>query len=219
MSERTDLTGSGTTVDLTMMFAIHDALRRDAARLVLDSTDARIPAAIMRNRWAVLIEHLHHHHTGEDTGIWPLLRPHLAADPNALAALDALEAQHAAIDASVAEVEQAITAERKGSEALAGLREPLRRFAELLEHHLVDEERDALPLIRRHVTETQWRAFENGQKRGLGLSGAARFFPWLLDDAEPGRRAAVLATLPAPLRLLVRHRWEPRYRRALQDAS
>ncbi|HEY0813142.1 MAG TPA: hypothetical protein VGE11_07655, partial [Pseudonocardia sp.] len=144
---------------------------------------------------------------------------HLAADPNALAALDALEAQRAAIDASVAEVEQAITAERKGSEALAGLREPLRRFAELLEHHLVDEERDALPLIRRHVTETQWRAFENGQKRGLGLSGAARFFPWLLDDAEPGRRAAVLATLPAPLRLLVRHRWEPRYRRALQDAS
>jgi Hemerythrin HHE cation binding domain len=219
VSEQTHLAGSGTTVDLTMMYAMHDALRRDAARLVVDSTDARVTGAIMRNRWAVLTEHLHHHHTGEDTGIWPLLRPHLAADPNALAALDALEAQHAAIDDTVAEVEQAVAAQPGGREARAVLHEHLRRFAELLERHLVDEERDALPLIRRHVTETQWRAFENGQKRGLGLSGAARFFPWLLDDAEPARRAAILATLPAPLRLLVRHRWEPRYRRASGSAA
>jgi hypothetical protein len=194
-------------VDLTMMYAIHAALRRDAARLVVDSADARV--AHIDRRWSVLTGHLHHHHTGEDEGIWPLLRPHLAADPVAAEALDALEAQHVAIDAAVAAVGEALTAPR------AELHERLHRFAELLERHLADEERDALPLISRHITGAQWTAFENGQKRQLGLSGAARFFPWLLDDAEPARRAAVLATLPAPLRMLVRHPWERAYRRSV----
>jgi hypothetical protein len=115
-------------------------------------------------------------------------------------------------------VGQALAARpHNGSPAAAALRTELRRFADLVERHLADEERDALPLISRFVTAAQWRAFENGQKRGLGLAGAARFFPWVLDEAVPSRRSAVLALLPAPLRLLVRARWEPRYRRALVD--
>jgi hypothetical protein len=202
-----------TGVDLTMMYAIHAALRRDAARLVVDSTDARVAPARVRNRWTLLTEQLHHHHTGEDTGIWPLLRPHLTTDPTALAMLDALEAQHGALDEAVTAVDAALTGPR------ADLHKQLHRFAELLERHLADEERDALPLISRHIPHAQWTAFENEQKRGLGLSGAARFFPWLLDDADPDRRAAVLATLPPPLRLLARHRWERSYRRSLAAAS
>jgi hypothetical protein len=213
VSGRAEVTHQAAGVDLTMMYAIHAALRRDAARLLVDSTGARVAAALIRNRWTLLTEQLHHHHTGEDGAIWPLLRPHLADDPTALAALDELEAQHVAIDGAVAAVSEAIGAGR------AELHERLHRFAELLERHLADEERDALPLIRCHITLAQWRAFENGQKRGLGLSGAARFFPWLLDDADPRRRTAVLATLPAPLRLLVRYPWERSYRRALALAS
>ncbi|MBA3906590.1 MAG: hemerythrin domain-containing protein [Pseudonocardiales bacterium] len=201
-------------VDLMMMFAIHDALRRDAARLVVAAAPATPPARL-RPRWTLLAEQLHHHHTGEDTGIWPLLHPHLTDDPKARAKLEALEAQHAGIEAAVAAVEHAFT----GDDLDSDLYGPLHRFAELLEQHLADEERDAIPLIRRYATARQWQAFENGQKRGLGLAGAARFFPWLLDDATPTLRARIIATLPAPLRLLVHVRWEPRYRRALGEAS
>ena len=196
-------------VDLTMMYAIHDALRRDVARLLAAADDTTFPAEVLRRRWATTADQLHHHHTGEDLGIWPLLRPHLDGDPTARRQLDGMRAQHGEIDAAVAMVGQALAADPpNGSPAL-------RRFAGLVERHLADEERDALPLISRFITAAQWKAFENGQKRALGLAGAARFFPWVLDDASPSQRSAVLALLPGPLRLLLRARWEPRYRRSL----
>ena len=56
----------------------HAALRRDLERVIGSLTVSRHPSSAQR---AALAEHvglvldlLHHHHTGEDIGLWPLVR-------------------------------------------------------------------------------------------------------------------------------------------------
>ena len=41
----------------------------------------------------------------------------------------------------------------------------------------------------------------------------ADVFPWLLEEASPEQVKAVLAGLPAPLRVVYRRIWQPRYAR------
>jgi hypothetical protein len=80
-------------------------------------------------------------------------------------------------------------------------------LASELHGHLRHEERDALPLLDRSLTPTQWQAFSNDQRRRLGFDGAAQLFPWLLQEASPQQVTAILAGLPPPLRehVLRRH--------------
>src|SRR6266581_3445673 len=73
-----------------------------------------------------------------------------------------------------------------------------------LHGHLRHEERDALPLIDQSLTQAEWQAFGNDQRRRIGLRGAAQLFPWLLDEASSEQVKAVLAGLPPPLRVVYR---------------
>ena len=62
-------------VDMTMMYVMHHAFRRDlavlsAAAAVTPATDRRAWAALA-DRWALFAEALHLHHSGEDQGLWP----------------------------------------------------------------------------------------------------------------------------------------------------
>ena len=62
------------TLDMTMMFAIHDALRRDLARV-----------ALMESRsegWDFFERMLHLHHTAEDDLLWPVARDAVADRPD-----------------------------------------------------------------------------------------------------------------------------------------
>ena len=84
--------------DTTMMGVVHDALRRDLARLQT-ALSGSIPAGDARRR--ALADHidwmmgfLHDHHQGEDTGLWPLVRQR---NPQAGPLLDQMEADHARI--------------------------------------------------------------------------------------------------------------------------
>ena len=45
------------------------------------------------------------------------------------------------------------------------------------------------------------------------MRGSARFFPWIFDGADAVERDAVLQMPPAPVRILCRYVWEPRYER------
>ena len=72
------MTTGTTPADATMMGVVHDALRRDLARL---DTTLTAPVAPDDDRRRALAEHvgwlldlLHRHHRGEDTGLWPLVR-------------------------------------------------------------------------------------------------------------------------------------------------
>ncbi len=87
-------------VDLAVMFLMHYAFRRDLAAFatavrttpVSDRPTWRLLAA----RWGVFGEMLHHHHSGEDAGLWPVLLER--SGPDDRATLEAMEREHAEID-------------------------------------------------------------------------------------------------------------------------
>jgi hypothetical protein len=92
---------SPTTVDLTVMYALHDAFRRDldtltrAAAALGDDPDAH---ERLRIGWSVLADQLHHHHTVEDDQLWPLVRRSWQGSPTVLDVLDAVEEEHELVD-------------------------------------------------------------------------------------------------------------------------
>ena len=100
--------------DTRMMGIVHDALRRDLAR-TRAALDGPVPESQRRALAAHVLwmmDFLHAHHEGEDAGLYPMVR---AADPTAAALLDAMAADHAAVDPAVAGL-RAAAARWAGSE-------------------------------------------------------------------------------------------------------
>jgi iron-sulfur cluster repair protein YtfE (RIC family) len=203
-------------LDLTLMVAFHDAFRRDLTHLA--RTASRRPAELdeparrtaVLAGWELFKTQLHIHHTAEDNDLWPRMRTHLADRPDELALLQAMQDEHARIDPLLASVEGAF-ADRDGGHQRLG--DTVDALASALYGHLGHEERDVLPLIDRSLTQAEWQAFGNDQRRRIGIRGGAQLFPWLLDAASPPEIQAVLGGLPPPLRVVYRRIWQPRYAR------
>jgi hypothetical protein len=198
---------SSTTVDLTVMHALHDAFRRDldtltrAAAVLGTDPDAQERISL---GWAVLADQLHHHHTVEDQELWPLVRRSWKRSPDALQVLDAMEDEHELVDPALAAVDEAVRRDANPAAALD-------RLHQVVRDHLAHEEAEAMPLIVAAVTPRDWDAFGARQARSLGLTGAAQFFPWLLLGQDDVHTEKVLGVLPAPLRWAYRRRWQPRW--------
>jgi iron-sulfur cluster repair protein YtfE (RIC family) len=194
-----------TEIDFTPMLAAHDAFRRDLDRLVAAAEAGLGSDPTVRAGWQTFQDQLDVHHKAEDEALWPMMRTRLADRPGDLALLDAMEAEHAGIDPLLDAIDSAL--DNPGP----ALREAAENLSAALRQHLEHEELDALPLI----TAQEWKTFAAYIRKAQGLSGAAQFLPWLMDDATPsGRRGAFLASLPFPARLVFKLRWEPRYSRA-----
>ena len=202
-------------LDLTVMVAFHDAFRRDLGHLA--RTASRRPAELddparhtaVQAGWELFKTQLHIHHTAEDEDLWPRMRTHLANHPDELALLQAMQDEHARIDPLLDAVEGAF-ADRDGGHQRLG--DTVDALASALYGHLGHEERDALPLIDQSLTRAECQAFGNDQRRLIG-TGGAQLFPWLLDEASAEQIQAVLGGLPAPLRVVYRRIWQPRYAR------
>src|SRR5215510_9165236 len=186
--------------DLMWMVAFHSALRRDLARLARTTSRHRNDDPARRTAvltgWELFKTQLHIHHTGEDTDLWPRMRAHLSGRPDDLALLQAMEDELADPDHGhkrLADTVDALTAELSG--------------------HLAHEERDTLPLLERSLSQAEWQGFVTDQRRKSGIRGAAQFLPWLLDGASAEQTQVALAELPAPLRVVYRRIWQPRYAR------
>jgi iron-sulfur cluster repair protein YtfE (RIC family) len=203
-------------LDLTLMIAFHDAFRRDLGHLA--HAASRHPAELdepnrrtaVQAGWELFKTELHIHHTAEDADLWPRIRTHLADRPDDLDLLQAMQDEHARIDPLLAGVDGAFADHDGGHQRLGDTVDAL---AGELHRHLRHEERDALPLMDQSLTQAEWQAFGNDQRRRIGIRGAAQLFPWLLDEASPEQIKALLAALPPPLRVVYRRIWRPRYAR------
>jgi hemerythrin-like domain-containing protein len=185
---------------MTMNRVIHGAVRRDLARL--DAALARVPdgslprAQGLERAYANLREQLTHHHEGEDAHIWPWLAD-TGADPELL---KAMESEHEAMSAALAETGAAMAAyARSGTAAdAATARTSLGRTTEVIERHLHHEEDELEPVIVAQMETPGWKAVEKKLSRQpLGVAG--RFFAWVTDGMGVPERAYFRATVPPPV--------------------
>jgi hypothetical protein len=198
------------TNDMTMMYVMHGALRRNLhsiARVTARPNDDPRHVLGTAVGWEMFKSYLHAHHTAEDDLLWPQMRTVLAPDSDGVALLDAMEAEHAAIDPLLAAIDAAVADRDSGPDRLGELTDAL---TTALCGHLDHEEAEALALIDATLTQQQWQAF--GAEGGKRIAGDVhRYLPWLLDGASPEVTARVLGLLPAPLQRTFRDEWQPAY--------
>ncbi len=203
---------TGISDDMIMMYVIHDALRRDLEHLTraVESQATLDPdrRQAFDAGWGLFKLQLHHHHTGEDTTLWPMVRPRLADRPDDLELLDVMEAEHVRIGPVIEEIDAAVADKESGAERLS---EATALFRQELVDHLAHEERSAVPVVESVMTRQDWKAFAKHQQKSVGLKGAGEFFPYILSRADPERGSQALAQFPPPLRFLIRRVWQPRY--------
>ena len=88
-------------LDMSMMLAMHDALRRELAQVGrIASVRDDNPGTLLRAAlgWELFRKFLTVHHQTEDDVLWPPLRASVAGQPERAALVNALEAEHGVID-------------------------------------------------------------------------------------------------------------------------
>lgn len=203
--------GSRARLDMTMMLAMHDALRRELERIarITARTDDD-PMHILRTAvgWEMFKTYLRVHHTAEDETAWPVMYETLAGRPSEIALLDAMEREHSQIDPLLASIDAALADREKGPDRIGGLVDAL---ATGLSGHLRHEEEEALPLIDATMSLEQWQRFGQEHGRRMGAE-ASRYLPWLLDGADPETVEVILGRLmPKPLVEAYETEWRPAY--------
>lgn len=68
-----------------------------------------------------------------------------------------------------------------------------------------------LPLLERHLSRREWRSWLLTERGRRSFAERADFLGWVLDDAEPADRDAVMAELPPPAHVVYRWVLRPRY--------
>src|SRR5215471_3556669 len=130
-----------------MMYAMHAALRRELERIARVTARADDdPKHVLRTAagWEMFKSYLQVHHTAEDDMLWPPMRTALARDPDGAALLDAMEAEHSAIDPLLAAIDAALADRDFGPQHLGELTDAL---AAALRAHLDHEEAEGLAVI------------------------------------------------------------------------
>jgi hypothetical protein len=197
-------------LDMSMMFAMHDALRRELAQVGrIASRRDDDPAKLLRGAlgWELFKKFLLVHHQSEDDALWPPLRAAVAGQPDRVALVEALEAEHSVIEPLLTAIDAAAADPDYGYQRFGDIIDEL---SAQLTAHLAHEETDGLALIDASLTPQQWQNFAqvHGQRN---LPDASRYMPWLLNDANPQITAAILGKFPPPLLTAYREQWAPAY--------
>ena len=104
--------------------------------------------------WGLFKSFLHIHHAAEDVALWPVMRKALAACPDELALLDAMEAEHAAIEPMLRAIDATLADRNSPVAVLGSLTDAL---AAVLRGHLKHEEDQTLAVIDATISPAQWQ--------------------------------------------------------------
>ncbi|SHN42540.1 hemerythrin domain-containing protein [Cryptosporangium aurantiacum] len=194
--------------DLSAFLLAHAGFRVEFGRLAeaLPHPRDAAHAALLEDQADFLLSYLHHHHSDEDTVIWPWLRERA---PRSAPLLDELEEQHEQIDPDVA-----LAGDR--SRPVAERAAAFARLHVALNRHLDDEERTAVPLIHQHVSHAEWLAHGQEVVKSYDKKRLPLLFGWACGAGAPALVAQALAEFPVPIRVLFRLVWWPAYRRRHQ---
>jgi hemerythrin-like domain-containing protein len=209
---KTDLNGPA---DTRMMAIVHTALRRDLDRLRIELTTEPYPAGAQK---AALADHvdwmmdfLHEHHSGEDAGLYPMVR---SRGDGATELLDDMDADHRRIDPAMAALRAAAAEWRTGGdEQRRTLVEALAELDAVLRPHLDREEVEAMPLVSRTLTQREWHTWDQTYNvKSKSFSELGNSGHWMLDGLDEQRRQIVLHEVPLVPRYVLLWGFGPRYR-------
>ncbi len=185
-------------VDMTMMYVMHHAFRRDlaafAAAAQATPVDDRATWSALAERWELFSWALHHHHTGEDTGLWPLLMDR--TDDVGRATLQAMEDEHAQIDPILQACATGFArlANHADESARAALAVRLVAARQHLAEHLRHEETEAIAIIQEVLTNEDWHHLDEEHfKKGVTFRQIFALVPWVLHEIPAGIRADLFA--------------------------
>ncbi|WP_232839405.1 MULTISPECIES: hemerythrin domain-containing protein [Nocardia] len=143
---------------------------------------------------------LHHHHTGEDELVWPILLERAPADA---ALVLRMEEQHTRITELTERAhrdgaEFATTADPSIRDRLA---ETARALADALDEHMAEEERCLLPVVEAVMTATEWQALGERGREHMPKNRQLVFLGFILQGVPDTHRRNLLAEMPLPARL------------------
>lgn len=148
-----------------------------------------------------LLNGVHHHHTGEDENIWPLLLERAAPEAELI---NRMEAQHAAVSERSDRVRSLVGGYRESATGAEPLAQAIEKYAGALVEHLDDEEAHVVPLIRAHVTAEEWERF--GQQTFEKFTDAEKLTATgTLEEVATTEEASwFTGGLPVPIRMMWR---------------
>ena len=194
-------------VDVKMMYVMHHAFRRD---LVMFADAAAATPASDRDTWDALAERwrifsrvLHHHHSGEDAGLWPRLMRE--ATPEEQETLEAMEAEHAQIDPILTSCARSFDRVRTATdpEVVEYLAERLAAARDGLMQHLHHEETEAMTLVQKYLTTEDWHDLERTSfKKKVSFGELAETVPWVMHELPEPYAGRLVAEVGLPMRLL-----------------
>jgi hemerythrin HHE cation binding domain-containing protein len=184
--------------DTRMMGIVHSALRRDLERSRIVLTAGTVPDA----RRAALAEHLiwmmdflHHHHEGEDNGLYPLVR---AKDAALGEILDSMNSEHEAIVPAMDEVKTAARSWAKDPTQTPRVLAAIEALNDVLAPHLKHEEEEMMPLVQQAVSQREWQEWDQATNVGPKSSKQLAFEGhWLIDNTTAEERNTVVHQVPA----------------------
>ncbi|MFD3450605.1 nitroreductase/quinone reductase family protein [Streptomyces sp. NPDC058691] len=194
-----------TAPDTHDMVVVHRIYRREfglLADLILSAPAGDTRRAVdIADHLEFTLAGLHHHHTAEDEFLWPRLLER--AQPQA-DLVQRMQFQHDAVATSIEAARQLMqkwcgdpttALGRELAATLTGLRDALNE-------HLDDEEMHILPLVRTHLTVTEWqevgqKAFEKFPRSAMPIAVGQ-----LLEVATASDRELFFGKLPLPARAM-----------------
>jgi hypothetical protein len=192
--------------DTSEMYMAHAMFRREFGLLpglirgVADGDTRR--AGVVAEHFALIHLVLYHHHHGEDTQLWPLLRARAAAaEPVARV----MEDQHKEMDTVLAEVTAGLASWRgTASPGLgASVADAADRLRHLLTEHLAAEEEQALPLMEQHISEAEWDEMVRSEAGTVAPGQITLLTGMMLYEASPQAARKIMGNAPPKARAAI----------------
>lgn len=189
--------------EMSMNRAIHAAFRRDITRFLealgrVEDGDVH-RARQLSTAWRNFHHQLDRHHHGEHDIAWPALR-RLGVDD---ATLTQLDAEHAAMDASLTDAAAAMTAFGRCAEGADDARTAMLRLQELMVGHMEHEESITEPVYVRQRDSDAVKEMGRKFSRAQSPFASGTFLAWVLDGATDEERRGIADNVPGPVITLV----------------
>jgi hemerythrin-like domain-containing protein len=202
---------AGSGVDTHDMVLIHRVIRREIGQLPrLFRAAANDPARskVIGAHAREMLDFLHHHHTGEDMLLFPLLRERRVLDPELV---DRMDAQHAQVNDAVVAINAELPAWTTSADAAAGERMAacIDTTMPTLTGHLDEEEQKLLPVVSDTLTQSEWDALAKDGMSAIPVTRRLVILGYITEETDDAERQRFMQAVPAPARLaykLIGHR-------------